>query len=60
MRQKYFAKSQNKRWYATKDQQKRDETKYGKGYVKPPLYPVKRYDGDGNLIGEVSVKELKG
>ena len=47
---KKFTKQQNKRWFAMKDKRNKDITKYGKSYVDPPIYPVKRYDGDGNLI----------
>jgi hypothetical protein len=37
-------------WKFTKKQNARG--KYVKTYVNPPIYPVKRYDGQGNLIEE--------
>lgn len=52
---KKFSKQQDKRWFAMKDKRKKDITKYGKEYVNPPVYPVKRYDRDGNLIEEIEV-----
>ena len=36
---------------------KRDIAKYGKAYVDPPIYPVRRYDGQGNLIEEIKINK---
>ena len=52
MKKKKFTKKQNARFFAMKDMRKRAIEKYGKAYVDPPIYPVKRYDGQGNLIDE--------
>ena len=52
MKKKKFTKKQNARYFAMRDKVKRDIEKYGKTYVNPPIYPVKRYDGQGNLIEE--------
>jgi len=37
-----------------KDKRKKDIEKYGKAYVSPPVYPVRRYDGEGNFIDEIN------
>jgi hypothetical protein len=50
---KKFSKKQNDRYFAIKDRVNRNIAKYGKAYVDPPIYPVKRYDGQGNLIEEI-------
>ena len=42
MKKKKFTKKQNAKG------------KYGKTYVNPPIYPVKRYDRQGNLIEEIN------
>jgi hypothetical protein len=41
-------------WKFTKKQNARG--KYRKEYVDQPIYPVKRYDGQGNLIHEKTEK----
>ena len=56
-KKKKFSKKQNGRYFAMKDKIKRDITKYGKAYVDPPAYPVKRYDGQGNLIEEIKINK---
>jgi hypothetical protein len=58
MKKKKFTKKQNARFFAMKDRRKRDIEKYGKAYVYPPIYPVKRYDGQGNLIDEIKPNEF--
>ena len=52
MKKKKFTKKQNAKWFASKDRRNRDIEKYGKAYVNPPIYPVKRYDGQGNIIND--------
>jgi|TARA_R110002051_G_scaffold316694_1_gene396652 hypothetical protein len=52
MKKKKFTKKQNTRWFAMRDKVKKNTEKYGKTYDNPPIYPVKRYDGQGNLIEE--------
>ena len=54
MKKKKFTKKQNARWFAMKDKVNKDIEKYGKTYVNPPIYPVKRYDRQGNLIEEIN------
>ena len=39
-------------WKFTKKQNAKG--KYGKTYVNTPIYPVKRYDAQGNLIDEIN------
>lgn len=56
-KKKKFSKKQNARYFAMKDKRKKDITKYGKAYVDPPIYPVKRYDGQGNLIEEIKINK---
>ena len=54
MKKKKFTKKQNAKWFASKDRRNRDIEKYGKAYVNPPISPVKRYDGQGNIINDDS------
>ena len=54
VKKKKFSRQQDKRWFAMKDKRKKDIEKYGKAYVSPPVYPVRRYDGEGNFIDEIN------
>lgn len=54
---KKFSKKQNARYFAIKDRVNRNIAKYGKAYVDPPIYPVRRYDGQGNLIEEIKINK---
>ena len=56
-KKKKFSKKQNARYFAIKDRMKRDIAKYGKAYVDPPIYHVRRYDGQGNLIEEIKINK---
>ena len=56
-KKKKFSKKQNARYFAIKDRMKRDIAKYGKAYVDPPIYPVRRYDGQVNLIEEIKINK---